>query len=145
MCDVLTWDILCTCWSWRTYASRIVSECHIQATYKASDIGCTCWSLYGRHMLQDCFSWHTHCHGNWYGCTCYKRKLDYAGFFQMSDPMSWHLVHRTFSMNVWCFVIAQLVAIIGWLKIWLAGAIYQGYQPDLFIFQGDLYSWYEKI
>jgi hypothetical protein len=54
-------------------------------------------------------------------------------------------LHRTFNMNVWCFVIAHLVAIIGWLKIWLAGAFYQGYQPDLVIFQGDLYSWYEKI
>jgi hypothetical protein len=95
--------------------------------------------------MQDCFRWHTQCHGIWYGCTCYKRKLDYSGFFQMSDPMSWHPVHRTFSMNVWCFVIAQLMAIFGWLKIWLAGAFNHGLQPDLLIFQGDFYSCYKKI
>ena len=37
------------------------------------------------------------------------------------------------------------MAIIGWLKIWLAGAFYQGFQPDLLIFQGDLYNCYKKI
>ena len=66
-------------------------------------------------------------------------------FSRMSDPMSWHPVHRTFSMNVWCFVIAQLMAIFGWLKIWLAGAFNHGLQPDLLIFQGDLYSCYKEI
>ena len=66
-------------------------------------------------------------------------------FSRMSDPMSWHPVHRTFSMNVWCFVIAQLMAIFGWLKIWLAGAFNHGLQPDLLIFQGDLTSYYKKI
>ena len=64
---------------------------------------------------------------------------------RMSDPMSWHPVHRTFSMNVWCFVIAQLMAIYVWLKIWLAGAFNHGLQPDLLIFQGDLTSCYKKI
>ena len=66
-------------------------------------------------------------------------------FTEMSDPMSWHPVHRTFSMNVWCFVIAQLMAIFGWLKIWLAGAFNHGLQPDLLISQGDLTSCYKRF
>ena len=66
-------------------------------------------------------------------------------FSRMSDPMSWHPVHRTFSVNVWCFVIAQLMAICVWLKLWLAGAFNHGLQPDLLIFQGDLTSCYKKF
>ena len=147
MCDVLTWDILCTCWSSRTCACRIVSECHIQ------------WQgfWYWMYLLE--LKWKT--------CSCrivsddihkvmasdmvvpagsYKRNYwIMQDFSRMSDPMSWHPVHRTFSMNVWCFVIAQLMAIFGWLTIWLAGAFNHGLQPDLLIFQGDLYSCYKKI
>ena len=147
MCDVLTWDILCICWSSRTCACRIVSECHIQ------------WQgfWYWMYLLQ--LRWKT--------CSCrivsddihnvmasdmavpaksYKRNYwIMQDFSRMSDPMSWHPVHRTFSMNVWCFVIAQLMAIFGWLKIWLAGAFNHGLQPDLLIFQGDLTNGYKKI
>ena len=147
MCDVLTWDILCTCWSSRTCACRIVSECHIQ------------WQgfWYWMYLLE--LKWKT--------CSCrivsddihnvmtsdmvvpagsYKRNYwIMQDFSRMSDPMSWHPVHRTFSMNVWCFVIAQLMAIYVWLKIWFAGAFNHWLQPDLLIFQGDLNSCYKKI
>ena len=121
MSYTMSWLLMmCTCWSSRTCASRIVSECHIQ------------------------------CHGFWYWLYLLELKRHvHAGLFQdvvhnvmasdimylleiingimqncsrMSDPMSWHPVHRTFSVNVWCFVIAQLMAIYVWLKIWFAGA-----------------------